>query len=303
MKKNIMSIILLLSTQLMADGILSDNSRELSQREWHSISLSKEWIDNGNKSFRGQDGSVSFLFGATMPRIIVAPLRITDIQFQKGEKIMDVQLGDTTRWIISPSLSGEGVNQVSHLLLKTTDVGLETTLFVSTNRRTYHINLFSRRHEYMPIVSFKYKDEINKKWERYNNHFKKQERLKKEATTLNITSKLSKNINNLDFNYNIKGNSSWKPTRVYNDGIKTYIQMPKKMLFNEAPIFMVLDQSDNNQLVNYRLKENNYIVDKLFNKGILIIGVGDEQEKIIIERKGLAKSNSISIWGDKNEEY
>jgi len=303
MKKNIISIILLFSTQLMADELLSENSRELSQREWHSVSLAKEWLNNGNKSFRGQDGSVSFLFGATMPRIIVAPLRITDIEFQKGEKIMDIQLGDTTRWMTSPSISGEGKNQVSHLLLKTTDVGLETTLFVSTNRRTYHMNLFSRKYEYMPIVSFKYKDEINKKWERYNNHFKKQKRIQKEAKTLKISSQLTKNIDNLDFNYNIKGDASWKPTRVYNDGIKTYIQMPKSMLFNEAPIFMVLDQGNNNQLVNYRLKENNYIVDKLFNKGILIIGVGDEQEKITVERKGLPQSNIINIWEDEDEEY
>jgi len=285
MKNYTMSIILLLSTQLMADGILSDNSRELSQREWHSISLSKEWLNNGNKSFRGKDGSVSFLFGATMPRIIVAPLRITDIKFQKGEKILDVQLGDTTRWMTSPSISGEKENQVSHLLLKTTDVGLETTLFVSTNRRTYHMNLFSRRYEYMPIVDFKYRDEINKKWEKYHNYFNKQERIKKESKRLKVTSHLSKNINNLDFDYRITGNASWKPTRIYNDGIKTYIQMPKSMLYNEAPIFLVLDRNNNNQLVNYRLKENTYIVDKLFKKGMLIIGVGDNQEKIRIEKK------------------
>jgi type IV secretion system protein VirB9 len=155
----------------------------------------------------------------------------------------------------------------------------------------------------MPIVAFKYKDEINKKWESYNNHFQSQERIKKEATTLKVTSIISKNINNLDFDYNIKGDASWKPTRVYNDGLKTYIQMPKNMLYNEAPIFLVLDQNDNNQLVNYRLKENNYIVDKLFNKGILIIGVGDDQEKISIERKDSPKSNIINIWEDEDEEY
>lgn len=295
MNKHIMRIIILLSSQIMADSLLSENSRELSQREWHSISLAKEWLNNGNKSFRGQDGSVSFLYGATMPRIVVAPLKITDIQFQKEEKILDVQLGDTTRWMTSPSLSGAGKNQISHLLLKTTDVGLETTLFISTNKRTYHMNLLSRRYEYMPIVSFKYKDEINKKWEKYNNHFKEQERNKKEATRLKVNSLITKNINNLDFNYNIKGNASWKPTRVYNDGIKTYIQMPKSMHFNEAPIFMVLDHSRNNQLVNYRLKGNNYIVDKLFHKGILIIGVGDNQEKITIEKKSTNQSNR---WED-----
>jgi len=303
MKKYVISIVLLLTAQLQADEILSDNSRELSQREWHSVSLSKEWLNNGNKSFRGTDGSVSFLFGATMPRVVVAPLKITDIQFQKGEKIMDVQLGDTTRWMTSPSISGEGNNQVSHLLLKTTDVGLETTLFVSTNRRTYHMNLFSRKHEYMPIVAFKYKDEINKKWENYNNHFEKQAQRQKASTQLQVSPKISKNIDNLDFDYSIIGDASWKPTRVYNDGIKTYIQMPKSMIYNEAPIFLVLDQNDNNQLVNYRLTENNYIVDKLFNQGILIIGVGDDQEKIRIERKSASRSNIISIWEDENEEY
>lgn len=273
----------------MAESILSENSRTLSQRELHSISLAKEWLENGNKSFRGEDGSISFLYGATMPRVVVAPLKITDIQFQMGEEIKDVQLGDTTRWMISPSISGDGKSQVSHLLIKTTDVGLETTLFVSTNRRTYHMNLFSRKYEYMPIIRFKYKDEINKKWDAYNNHFeqiKEDKKIQKDAKKFKITSDLSKNIDSLDFDYSIEGEASWKPVRVYNDGIKTYIQMPNSMKYQEAPIFMVLDKGDRNKLVNYRLKENSYIVDKLFQKGMLIIGVGKNQEKITIIKKG-----------------
>jgi len=273
----------------MAESILSENSRTLSQRELHSISLAKEWLENGNKSFRGEDGSISFLYGATMPRVVVAPLKITDIQFQMGEEIKDVQLGDTTRWMISPSISGDGKSQVSHLLIKTTDVGLETTLFVSTNRRTYHMNLFSRKYEYMPIIRFKYKDEINKKWDAYNNHFeqiKEDKKIQKDAKKFKITSDLSKNIDALDFDYSIEGEASWKPVRVYNDGIKTYIQMPNSMKYQEAPIFMVLDKGDRNKLVNYRLKENSYIVDKLFQKGMLIIGVGKNQEKITIIKKG-----------------
>jgi len=301
MRRLILSSSLLLSSQAMADDLLSSNSRELSQREWHSVNLAKEWLDNGNKSFRGNDGSVSFLYGSTMPRVIVAPLKITDIQFQVGETIKDVQVGDTTRWMTSPSISGDGKNQISHLLVKTTDVGLETTLFVSTNKRTYHMNLFSRKHEYMPIVGFKYKDEINKKWDAYNNHFKEEKQIQKESKSLKVTTYLSKNINNLNFEYSITGEASWKPIRVYNDGIKTYIQMPNSMKYQEAPIFMVLDQGDNNQLVNYRLKENNYIVDKLFKKGILIIGVGSNQEKITITKKGLRQSSNL--WGDDDEDY
>jgi type IV secretion system protein VirB9 len=290
-----------MSSQVIADDLLSENGRNLSQREWHSISLAKEWINNGNKSFRGEDGSVSFLYGATMPRVIVAPLKITDIQFQVGEEIKDVQLGDTTRWMTSPSISGDGNNQISHLLIKTTDVGLETTLFVSTNKRTYHMNLFSRKYEYMPIVGFKYRDDVNKKWNAYNDHFKKEKKIKKESKSFKITSALSKNIDSLDFEYTIEGETDWKPIRVYNDGIKTYIQMPSSMKYQEAPIFMVLDKGDNNQLVNYRLKENNYIIDKLFKKGILILGVGSNQEKITISKNGTEQSTDL--WEENNDEY
>jgi len=301
LRRYIITVFLLFYSQIMANDLLSDNSRNLSTREWHSISLAKEWLDNGNKSFRGGDGSVSFLYGATMPRVVVAPLKITDIQFQEGEEIKDVQLGDTMRWMISPSISGERNKEISHLLIKTTDVGLETTLFVSTNRRTYHINLFSRKYEYMPIVGFKYRDEINKKWDVYNDYFKKEKKVREESKILKITTSLSKNIESLDFEYTITGETEWKPIRVYNDGVKTYIQMPNKMKYQEAPIFMVLDRGDNNQLVNYRLKENNYIVDKLFKKGILIIGVGSNQEKITITKKGSEQSNNL--WGEDDEEY
>ena len=91
-------------------------------------------------------------------------------------------------------------------------------------------------------------------------------------------------INNLNFNYEIEGDVEWKPIRVYNDGIKTFIQMPKDMSVQEAPALLVLDNSSNKNLVNYRLKEDKYIVDKLFDTAIPLLGVGDDQESITIQR-------------------
>ena len=297
-------MIILNSVSLFANNnILSEHNPDLSTREWHSISLAKEWMNNGNKSFRGEDGSITFLYGATMPRIISAPLRITDIQLQAGEQIKDVQIGDSTRWMITPSISGSKPHEVSHLIIKPTDVGLETTLVILTNRRTYHLNLLSRRTEYMPIVSFRYKSEINKKWSAYQEYFQTQAKEEKKAKVVQVTSTLIRNIEDLDFNYKLIGETSWKPVRVYNDGIKTYIEMNESISFQEAPILMVLDSHDNTQLVNYRLKENKYIVDKLFNKAILVIGVGDNQEVITIQRNNTKQQNSTSqIWEEPDED-
>jgi len=304
MKKTLYALLFLSTISLFANNhILSQNNPNLSTREWHSVSLSKEWMNNGNKSFRGEDGSVTFLHGATMPRIVAAPLRLTDIQLQAGEQIKDVQIGDSTRWMITPSISGSRPHEVSHLMIKPTDVGLETTLVILTNRRTYHLNLLSRRTEYMPIVAFKYKDEINQKWSAYQQHFESEDRAAKKHTSLKVTSTLHRNVEDLDFGYDLIGESSWKPIRVYNDGVKTYIEMPQTMQYQEAPILMVLDSHDNTQLVNYRLKENKYIVDKLFKQAILMIGVGNDQEAISIQwQKAKQTDQTNHIWEELSED-
>ena len=302
MKKTVLSLFSILTSTLYAEQYLSENNPQLTEREYHSLTLAKEWMNNGNKSFRGEDGKISFLFGATMPRVVTAPLRITDIELQVAEKIREIQIGDTVRWMISPSISGEAPKQISHIIVKPTDVGLETNLAIFTNKRSYHINLVSRKESYMPIVGFRYADAINQKWNMYKDYIKKQN----ESKTFSVLpSSTPRNISSLNFNYKISGSVSWKPLRVYNDGIKTYIQMPKSMKFREAPILMVLDKHDNKQLVNYRLKDDRFIVDKLFDEAILIMGVGSDQEKVLIQKSNHSySSNALDILNvTDDEEY
>jgi len=304
MKKNVLSLLIacIFASKIYAEQYLSEKDIQLTEREYHSLALAKEWMDNGNKSFRGEDGKVVFLFGATMPRVVTAPLRITDIELQVGEKVKEIQIGDTVRWMISPSISGEAPNQISHIIVKPTDVGLETNLAIFTNKRTYHLNLVSKKESYMPIVGFRYADEINQKWDMYKDYIKKQD----QAESFSVSpSSTPRNISSLDFSYKISGSASWKPLRVYNDGIKTYIQMPKSMQFKEAPILMVLDKHDNKQLVNYRLKGDRYIVDKLFDEAILIMGVGSDQEKVLIQKSNQSySSNALDVLNiAENEDY
>ena len=299
MKKTTLAILATLVASSSAFGeYLSNDNPKLSKREYHSLKLTKEWMNNGNKSFRGKDGKVTFLFGATMPRVVTAPLRTTDIQLQPGEKIRDVQIGDTVRWMVSPSISGEAPYEVSHVIVKPTDVGLRTNLTIFTNRRSYHLNLLSRKNSYMPMIGFRYADEINAKWANYQNYMNKQKKAQSFNTTPGST---PRNISSLDFNYKISGSASWKPLRVYNDGVKTYIQMPKSMQFKEAPVLMVLDKHDNKQLVNYRLKGDRYIVDKIFDEAVLIVGVGEDQEKIVIQKRNRRySSNALDILDEAN---
>ena len=128
----------------------------------------------------------------------------------------------------------------------------------------------------MPKVSFIYSDAVQARFLA----LKERQTEEKEKLTIPETQEY---LGNLDFAYRISGSAPWKPVRVYNDGVKTIIQMPPKMSQTEAPSLLVLN-GDEEVMVNYRLQGDRFIVDQLFDKAILIAGVGSKQTKITITR-------------------
>lgn len=254
------------------------NNPILSPIEREALNIARKWQakDTGSlKPVQGADGSVRFLFGASQPSIVCAVMQVTDIALEAGEIVNSIHIGDTARWLIEPAITGAGV-EVQHLVVKPMDVGLETSLVVTTNRRTYHMRLKSHKTEYMPNVSFIYHDAVMAKWEAQKNR----QREERHTKTLPATGEY---LDNLDFAYRIEGKAPWKPVRVYNDGTKTIIQMPPRMAQTEAPTLLVLN-GDEEVMANYRLQDDRFIVDSLFEKAMLIAGVGSSQARIIIEK-------------------
>lgn len=307
MKKGLFILSLIAASSLMASNVAVLNGKEptLNHKEEQAVELSQEWIDAPKEATRGEYGAVNYLYGATLPSIVTAPLRTTDIQLEVGEKIRDIQIGDAVRWQVSPSVSGSGSTETSHIIIKPTDVGLETTIFIYTDKRPYHLHVISRKKDYMPIVSFEYPDQTKAKWDAYYKQKAAVEDSKKIVVEDNAP---ARNLAALDFDYQVKGNVDWKPVRVYNDGVQTYIQMPEKMKFTEAPALMVLDNVKGEQIVNYRLKDDRFIVDKLFDHAELIIGVGDDQEKVEIIRtastvmKNQANADALAVISGQKKE-
>ncbi|MDQ3231113.1 MAG: TrbG/VirB9 family P-type conjugative transfer protein, partial [Pseudobdellovibrionaceae bacterium] len=148
----------------------------------------------------------------------------------------------------------------------------------TTSRRTYHIKLVSSTKNWTPRVGFTYPDDIDRQWQIYN----AEATVNAERKTIPET---RENIYALNFEYEVSGKAPWRPVRVYNDGVKTYIQMPSAMAQTEAPAVLVLGSDGEKQIVNYRLKKDRFIVDQIFSKAVLIAGVGSSQEKIVITYK------------------
>lgn len=250
------------------------------------LQMASKWINKPSMSFAGQEGSIMFTFGAALPTLYCAPLRVCTIRLQPGEIVNQLDIGDI-RWRITPSVSGSGPTATTHLMIKPTDSGLETNLSVATNRRRYNINLVSTPHDWMPEIAFSYPEEPMAAWSNYTHMFKNIEKDSKAATAEHSSSDLKMETTNLNFDYTIRGDDpSWRPLRVFTDGTKTYIDFPKEMCSDEAPALVVIDNFEREQLVNYRvISKTRYMVDKVIQRAALVTGAEGEQVRVEIDRE------------------
>lgn len=273
-------------SDLAAEQYFTNPNPSLNEREQAAIAISKKWVEGGSVGvmpMAGSGGTVRFAYGLAQPSIVCAVLQVCDVELQPGEQVNSLQIGDQERWSVEPAISGGAAGEVQHLIIKPHDVGLETSLVVATNRRTYHIRLRSHRTDFMPRVAFTYPEEATAKWEALRNREAKERR----EATLPASGEY---LGDLNFDYTLSGNASWKPVRVYNDGRKTVLQMPAAMAQTEAPTLLVVRKEggvfsdDETVMVNYRVQGNRYIVDAVFDKAILIAGVGSTQDRVTIQR-------------------
>lgn len=93
-------------------------------------------------------------------------------------------------------------------------------------------------------------------------------------------------IDRLNFRYAIDGDSPpWRPLRAFDDGRKVYIQFPARLDQGEAPPLFIVGRNGESQLVNYRVKDSYYVVDRLFAVAELRLGE-KEQQVVRILRNG-----------------
>jgi len=257
---------------------LFSEEKPLTDRDRAALSRAQQWLNADQYPFR--DGHrVTYLYSGGQPTVVCAPLKLCMIELEQGERVVQdgVHLGDSARWMVTPAVGAGGR---THIIIKPVEVGLETSLALVTDRRTYHIRLVSRRDDYMPVVAFHYPDQIASQWKAY---YERQETERIRRTM----PETGENIADLDFNYAISGcpNCSWRPLRVYNNGQQTIIQMGGNMNQVEAPALLVKTRQGE-KLVNYRIREDRYIVDQIFDEAVLIVGVGRNQDRVTIRRTG-----------------
>ena len=195
-------------------------------------------------------------------RLFAAPERVTDIVLQPGEAIVSVAAGDTVRWTIGDTTSGAGDARRVHILVKPFAAGLSTNIVITTDRRTYHLQLESTSATAMAALSWTYpQDEL----------IAIRRAAEQERTAAPVATGLA--VDRLNFDYAISGDSPpWRPLRAFDDGRQTFIEFPPIIAVGEAPPLFVLGPTGEAQLVNYRVAGRFYVVDRLFDAAELRLG-------------------------------
>ena len=131
-----------------ADGEGADPQREVRLPTEARIAPTREGYVNAIQVWPYADGALY--------QVYTSPGRVTVIALQQGEELVTVSAGDTVRWIVGDTASGGGATLRVNILVKPTRIGLKTNLVVTTNRRTYLLELSSTPQAWMASVSWDY---------------------------------------------------------------------------------------------------------------------------------------------------
>lgn len=200
--------------------------------------------------------------------VYTAPLNITDVMLQKGEKIISFAAGDSIRWTITRTRSGAGDDLREHLIIRPQKINLENTILITTNQRVYHLVAYSTHNKtYMVAVKWNYQED-----------FLGGSLANDTSSGQMLNDTLTLDIANLNFNYQfgmLEGNKpSWFPLRVFSSKRQTFIEFNKEFNSSELPILYV--QTNHNTyatMVNWRLIGRFMVVDKVISRAKLVMGI------------------------------
>ena len=193
---------------------------------------------------------------------------LTDIELKKGEQISFIGGGDTSSWAVNKTM----VADVPHIYVKPVVQSSTTNMNITTNKRSYQL-ILTVSDWYNPMVRWSYGLEDLQTTILQN--------AKDEQT---ITANMSvTGVDKLNFSYkvSVKGNDSYKPEMVFDDGEKTFVRMNKGV--KRLPALFIREPGKKDlSLVNFKTKDNCYVIDRIIDRAELRFG---ETDIVKIERK------------------
>ncbi|HRE44644.1 MAG TPA: TrbG/VirB9 family P-type conjugative transfer protein [Terricaulis sp.] len=202
------------------------------------------------------------------------PNFISTILLETGETLTSVAAGDTSRWQVSEAIAEGEHGLRTMLLVKPAAIGLRTNIVLVTDRRTYLVEAISQAGEaYSAEIAWCYPH--------------------------SDAAHASTSAGAFNFDYRVRvvrgSRPVWAPVRVFDDGQRTWIEFSAATAASELPPLFVIT-GEGAELVNYRIDGRRYVVDRVFDRAELRLGVRAPQI-VRIERSGLVAAGQRTPRG------
>ena len=224
--------------------------------------------------------------------VYAQPYHLTDIILEDGELILGNPLlsEDESVWELTANVAKNPVtgDNIQHLFIKPAYSGLDSSFVIITDRRVYHLRIKSYKDTHMAMVKFTYPNTRNVWAKSPNDNAAKGVSIENDYITVT-------NPEYLSFDYKMKygfRKPEFLPQRVYDDGNKTYIVVDDIVLHKRLPLVF----NERNEIVNYTVQKNVFIVPRLINKITLRL----EKQKVTIEKKK-SKNQKTETTDEKTE--
>ncbi len=249
----------------------------------------QQYLATGNAPVLHRNQERVIPYGVEPASLTCPLLGVCVVDLEPGEIVQDIALADP-RWHIGPTRSGPAEAPTEHLIVKPTAPGLSTNAFVTTNRRTYDLNLRSpstaeaadpdlridRR------ISFYYPQDLVRRVRTAEAADAAAARRRADAQVAPLG---TTDLSALHFAYEIK---RWdgNPVQVFDDGRQTFIELKRRHGLNDAPALLAVTKDGTPAILNYRLSKDGrfYVVDSLLYEARLLYRVGKKTHIATIKR-------------------
>lgn len=240
---------------------------------------------------RRPDGSYEFAFSDKLMRIRCMKLRSCSVALEPGE-LVPAQGGLNTNGDQFPVTYVHAAGRTYATIIPQADAA-DADISLFTNRgRVYrlHVVAVTEPLEHMAAISFRYppaEAEIRDLVMREEGRARAAEG-PQEAPDYQIEA----NLDDMYFGYQIEKEGrwlirrkiTWTPERAYDDGERTFIDLPESVLVGERPILLVRYIDGTEALVNNSSRGRHIIIGGLIEEAVLLKGIGREQERVRIRR-------------------
>lgn len=222
--------------------------------------------------------------------VLAKPKAVTHLQFATDEMLQSVASGDTAQWELTPTKNRK------NLFIKPKFEGIETSMTVITDKRTYQFVLRSTADgkKWYQRVSWMYSSSLVLEQDALLDaqanvpmsggvpESVQSSGIRALQPTFNLPplnsaggSATTLKPDSLRFNYKVDGDAAFKPTQVFDDGKFTYLRMPQDV--QELPALFAVIEGQEYSLVNYTVDGSYMVAQRLLDNAVLKLGKSEVQ--------------------------